>query len=360
MHFPDLGATVLVGSAPQDLADELPSLYHCLFSTMDWFLTEGGAAPNGVCLLEEPRHHIFFRHIGRRIEVLNKGFRCEPTDAHRVCTALFRAFPEVRYLHLDVMFPPAALRFPCLVRERLDRMVIDLPGSVDDYYRSLRKSTRKNVRRHQNQLAREVPGLKTEVVSPGERSQELIDRLVAWKTERFHRKGMLTYWDFDHRSRARIAELLSRRGQVLLASVEGEEVGIQLTFRVGDTAYAFLSAVDPRFEPYSLGFLMFYWLTCHAIESGAKRLDALETFESSKGQLGALPVRVTSLSVFRSWPDLLWSQRELRSIARQRYWLARHEAGERLRRSPRGKKIAALVTKLRRVRLDAEREMTRS
>ncbi len=65
------------------------------------------------------------------------------------------------------MFPPAKLGFPLLVRERLDRMVIDLPDTVDAYYHSLGKHTRASVRRRQNQLKRDFPTLKTEIIRPG-------------------------------------------------------------------------------------------------------------------------------------------------------------------------------------------------
>ncbi len=171
--------------------------------------------------------------------------------------------------------------------------------------------------------------------------------------ERFARKGLLTYWDVDDRALPGLAELLSRRGEVLLVSVDGEEVAIQLTFRVGDTAYGFHSAFDPRFEPYSLGFLAFYWLICHAIESGASRLDALETYESFKIPLGARPVRATHVSVFRDRTSMVRSPREVYSVARERYWLARHAAGQWLRQSRRGKELAAFITRLRRLRLEA-------
>jgi hypothetical protein len=347
VQYPDLGATVHLGSVPDGLADELPALYESLFSTLDWFLLQEHRVPNGACVLEEPRHVVLFWRKGVTAHILNKAFHCEPADANRIRAALFRAMPGVRCLRLDVMFPPEALTFPFLVRGFADCMVIDLPESVDAYYHSLSKNTRKNVRRRQNQLARDFPGLSTEMVSPGERSQELVDRLVGWKVERFRRKGLLAHWELDPASRRRAGALLRSCGQALVTSVDGEEVGIQLTFRVGDTAYAFQNGIDPRFEAYSLGFLTFYRLVCHAIETGAKRVNALDTYESSKRPLGAHPVRTSSLSVFRSRLSQLRSPREMRSIARERYWLARHALGQWLRRSPRGMRLAAAITRFR-------------
>ncbi len=45
VYLADLGATVHSGPVPQDLADELPTIYNSLFSTLDWFVTQGEGLP---------------------------------------------------------------------------------------------------------------------------------------------------------------------------------------------------------------------------------------------------------------------------------------------------------------------------
>ena len=125
--------------------------------TLDWMLTQGGRPPNGACVMEEPRHVVLFHQGDGAVEVLNRFFACTPDDADRICRALFRAFPRTNRIHLDVMFPPADLAFPRRIRERLSHMVIDLPASVDEYYHSLGKKTRHNIRSVQEPHASGVP-----------------------------------------------------------------------------------------------------------------------------------------------------------------------------------------------------------
>ncbi len=351
VRYADLGATVHLGHVPEGLADELPGLYGSLFSTLDWFLSQDRKAPNGACVLEEPRHVILFRREGCTVDILNKAFACEPEDANRICGALFRAMPGVHRIHLDVMFPPRELAFPTRVRERLDRMVIDLPDEVDDYYHSLGKKTRKNVRLYQNRLRRAFSDVKTETVKPGERSRELVDRLIEWKVQRFRLKGWLTYWEIDSALAERVSNLVRRCGEARITSISGREAAIDICFRVGETAYAYESANDPRYDEFSLGFLTFYWLVCSAVESGATRLDALDGTKWSKVPLGAQPVRTTRLSVFRSPLGRLRSLDEVLRIARERYRLARHAVGQRVRQYPSGRALAAFVTRRRRKKL---------
>ncbi len=236
LRLDDLGATVYPECVPEGLADELPILYSSLFSTLDWFLAYDRKRPTGACVLDEPRHVILFHRDGHILEVLNKSFACAPEDARRICRALFQVMPDVYLIHFSVMFPPQDLGLPWRLLERFDHMVIDLPDSVDEYYASLGKRTRKNVRWYQNRLERAHPDVHVEVVKPGERSRELLDQLIAWKTQRFRRTGRVTYWETNATLADRVADLIRRCGEVRMTLVEDEPAALDVCFRTGDTA----------------------------------------------------------------------------------------------------------------------------
>lgn len=351
LRLADLGATVYLGSVPEGLAEELPGLYSSLFSTLDWFVAYDRKPPTGACVLDEPRHVILFHRDGGTVDVLNKSFACAPEDAQRICRALFRSLPSVHLIHLSVMFPPQELGLSWRLLERLDHMVIDLPGSVDEYYESLGKRTRKNVRWYQNRLSRAHPDLSVEVVTPGERSRELLDQLIAWKKQRFHRTGRVTYWETNATLADRMTDLMRRCGEVRVTSISGKAAAIDICFRTGETAYIYEGAHDPRYDESSLGFLTFYWYVCSAVESGATRVNALEGTRNSKEPLGARPVRATRVSVFRSRAGSLRSLDEALRVWRRRrisdYHRLRHSLGQRARRYRAGAALARLVAQSR-------------
>jgi hypothetical protein len=118
----------------------------------------------GACILERPRHVLLFTGTGETVEVLNKTFAIAPLDAERACQALLHCFPHVRRIHLEVMFPPAALRLPKRILYETDHMVVDLPATQEEYVASLGKSTRKNLRRYERRLMRDFPDLATKVL----------------------------------------------------------------------------------------------------------------------------------------------------------------------------------------------------
>ena len=157
LSYADLGAQVWLGKPPAGLLEELPDLYGSVFSTELWFRIFDGVAAGGACLLEGPRHVLAFWVDGDTAEVLNKAFPMSPRDAERACRALFQALPAVQRIHLEVTFPPADLRLPQRVLYAADDMVVDLPASADEYYASLGKRTRKNVRNFEYRFAGSIP-----------------------------------------------------------------------------------------------------------------------------------------------------------------------------------------------------------
>jgi CelD/BcsL family acetyltransferase involved in cellulose biosynthesis len=313
LSYPDLGAHVYLDHVPDELLGELPELYSSLLSTLDWFAVNG-QTPDGVCVLDEPRHVIPFRRSGAALFILNAAFACRGADANRICRALFRALPHIRRIQLDASFAPHDLEFPTIVSEGWEAMVIDLPCSIDEYVHSLGKSTRRNLRCRENLLHRTFADVTNEVVKPDTHCRELVECLAAWKIERFHKKGRITYWETKPRYFEQVAGLLERCGEAHVTCLSGRRAAIRICFRVGETQYGYEVACAPEYDEFSLGALTSYWLVRHAIESGAKRLNLMAGSTQLKVSLGARPVRTSRVLVFRSRPAQLRSAGAVLSV----------------------------------------------
>lgn len=353
-RYTDLGATVHIGAVPAEVSARLLDLYGELMSTLDWIEAFERKRPTGVCLLERPEHVVLFADEGDTVAILNEAFACEARDADRICAALFRALPHAQRIRLQATLSPADLALPHRVVSRVSHMVIDLPGSTDEYYCSLGKKTRKNIRWYQNKLRRAHPDVRVDVIEPGARSRELLDRLIAWKIARFRRQARVTYWETDSTLPARVADLAERCGQMRLTYVSGRLAAIDLCYRTGETAYISEGAHDPAFDEFSLGFLTFYWFIVAAIESGARRVNTHEGTVESKTVFGAEPLQLTTLSIFRTKAARLRYTREAVQVARRRVGIAyerwRKALSTRLKTYAAGRSLIALVRRYRRHR----------
>jgi CelD/BcsL family acetyltransferase involved in cellulose biosynthesis len=319
LRYPDLGATVYPYRVPRELAEELPTLYGSVLSTLDWFLAWDCRLPTGVCVLDDPRHVVLFRIEGATIEVLNKVFEMAPNDAARLCRALFRALPLTLRIHVDAMFPPYELGLSHRRLLNLDYLMLDLPGSVAAYDESLGKSARHWIRRGTNRLRHDHPDVSTEVVTTGQGAERLVRQVADWKVARFRQQHRAAYWETENDRIARTAALVARCGQAHVTTIDDRTAAIVLVCRAGDGVLFTEVGFDPAYERYQLGFLAVYWSIRVAVAEGARRGNLHVGTSDFKMRLGARRAPVVTLSVFRStlWRPLyageaarlLWSRR---------------------------------------------------
>ncbi len=338
VSYDDLAATVYLDCVPDGATHEIDSLYSCLFSTVDYFETYDDARPTGAVVLTDPYHLLLFTVAGGTVEVLNKAIDIAPVDACRACRALFRAFARVHRIHIEVMFPARQLGLDESELYSADDMVITLPGSLDDYFAMLGRSTRRNLRSYERRLRNACPDVSTVVLPPAPQRPDHFELYMAWKRRRLESGGETVYFDRLPDRVPRFRELLRRRGEVHLTTIDDRPVAIAYAFPVGQACYLFQCAHDTDLDDLHIGLLSQYWVIADALARGLRRVDMLWGTTDYKERLGAQPVRATRVSVFRSpWARLYCideavevNARRIRG-SRDLYWRARHEVGRRAR-----------------------------
>ena len=227
-------------------------------------------------------------------------------------------------------------------------MVIDLPASIDEYDSSLRQSTRRHLRSYGNRVRRTFPDLHTETITLGERSQELVDRLIEWKIQRFREHDRLTYWEANPSAPQRTGRPAASPRAVPRHLHRRQGGGDpHSASRVGDTVTRWRARTTRRYDAYHLGFLATYETACAAIESGARRVNLLEGTVQPKAWLGAKPVPSTYVTVFPSQLSRLRSLDESYKVLRRRSLSAYYELGRRVRQYPGGEALARFAKRRR-------------
>ena len=340
---PTPSASVRLGEVDPALLAELPGLYGSLFATEAWFHAFDQAVPQGVCVLDHPRHVLALTRQGDTVEVLNKAFPIAAADAERACRAIFAALPDALRIHLEVLFAPRELRLPLRVLSSADDLVISLPATVDEYGASLGKKTRKNLRNFENRLRREHPDVETTVLSPTrDELVRFVDDFVVWNAARMRERGTISSFEREADRRDKLERLLLEGcAEVQVTTIGGLAAAVEFVFFVGNEATIFAGAFDPRFGDLHLGFLSTYWAVREVIGRGCSRCHLLWATSDYKQHLGARPQTATRLSVFRTPWARLWSLDEVGGIYRRAalrrgsrlYWDVRHGARRTLERA---------------------------
>jgi hypothetical protein len=327
-RFPDLGAVLHCAGTGEWLSRELPERYSSCFSTLEYFKLYDHPRSICACELEHPRHIILYSIRGGTVDVLNKLIDIEPEAVVRFARTVFRGYPQVARIRLEVKFPPDQLHGPLRVRLRNDDLVIPLPATLEEYRASLGRRTRQNTNQYTNRLKRRYPDFELRTLEKDEIPFALLERVAEWNSVRMHKKGERSIYELHPEKLAPLWEMLKSYGVALCGHVGGEYVAAQLMFHVGHETWVHTVGFDSEYEDVHLGLLMAYFTVVESIGRGCTRMHMLWGTPVYKQRLGARPVPAYQLSLFRSQPLRTlyayekWHRDELNRI----YWRCRKRA----------------------------------
>jgi CelD/BcsL family acetyltransferase involved in cellulose biosynthesis len=163
-------------------------------------------------------------------------------------------------------------------------LVLDLPGSYDEFLAMLGKSLRYDVRR----LDKNVFATGKARIVPAEQygTQKALDRLFETHKKRWRRRGLPGAF-LGERVQAfhrEFAELLVQRGGLWLSvlEVEGQAMGAIYALRQGKTCYYYQAGFDPAAGSISPGTLLVAHTVRRAIDEGLAHFDFLRGDEPYK------------------------------------------------------------------------------
>lgn len=338
-RYPDLAAEVWVDALPDGLARVLEGAYGHFASSLDYLAAFAERRPQGCCLLDTPpRQALVFARRGRTVTVLNEAFTIPAADARRACLALLRAFPDAVRVRLEVRFPPPDLGLPLRVLAPTYTMVVPLGEGAEAYEARLGRRTRHNLRYYERRLRR-AGHVTVTTVTAGPAAQALVPTLVEWKLAHFRSRGRTTYWERRPELVDALVDLVGRRGEVLVTSVDGRPVAVRFLFPYAGAVCSLESGFDPRWAEFRLGSLTLYWAVRSAAAAGAREFQLLWGTPEYKEHLGAERLPATHVSVYRDRAALLaGGLDEAAALAWRRprdvnahYWRVRHAARNAVR-----------------------------
>lgn len=177
--------------------------------------------------------------------------------------------------------------------------ILRLPSSWDDYLASLDSKARHELKRKRRRIEREHPD--TTVRAYTEETLE-VDLKIFFEMHRgaegmkghFMRPEIATFFE-------RVARAFSDIGWLRLDFLEIGDTAVASTFgfELNDTLYLYNSAYEPDLSRLSPGLILVSELVSNSIERGLDVFDFLRGPERYKTQLGAEPIPLNNVQVFK-------------------------------------------------------------
>jgi len=240
-------------------------------------------------------------------------FISRPQDAEGVCRAVFDWVRPQPWDNLDLFslparsvirrhFIPLAAANNLTVREEPEdvSLLMDLPGTWEDYLSGLARSDRHELRRKMRRLAGE-PGVAREIVSDTEHfDRDMEDFFRLFLDSREAKSRFLTAQRADFFKD--MVRVMADNGwlKLFFLTISGVRVATAIIFDYGDTFYLYNSGYDQRYAHLGVGLLLKAQCIQEGIDRGKRRFDFLRGKEPYKYQLGGRDQTVYRCRISRS------------------------------------------------------------
>lgn len=306
---------------PEFVAAALERLYESVYCTLERFNIYGEA--NNASTYVARSHGnivcvILFRLEGNTVKVVNQQIAIGQDDLRQFANAVFakyRSASTIAFYAIDTRiedFP-----FPFQKFRALEENVLVLPATSDEYIASLSQTLFKKIQSGERKLEREHPGVRFEVLSKTDVSEQVLRDIVSLAGARMASKHQSAYIAEEHVGK--ILRLIHAYGSVGLLRIDGVICGGNIFYGVGRRYFMHVIAHHPDYDKYMLGHMVQYLAACHCIEQGGRECCLMGGGREYKSRFRAYPKYLDSVVIYRSRFHYLLGLRQVSAGVARRF-----------------------------------------
>ena len=272
------------------LSDKLAVLYATPFADILWWeLRDPSLIDNGYYKLlyyeqNVLKHIIMFQYSvnkPKKIEVIAQQFKISSIHIENICQILFNEFDNVQQIIFQNIFEPENKQsLNTIFKKTIDDVIISLPKSMDDYFKSLGNS-RKDLKYNMNRIIRDFPDFKVHYFEKSDILFEQIENIAFWNRIRMKTKGIESHQTDKNCKIQYQYAATSGFGFTCICTIDGKMVGGYFCFIIGEHAYVYIGGYDTSFSKYSMGRLATIYAIKYLIEE--KNIKVCHMLSSTHG-----------------------------------------------------------------------------
>ena len=285
----------------------LEQLYGSMYASFAHFEVYGGLneANTYVATGADGIEDIFlYRREHRSIHVINEQMRLDAQAIDRFANTMFERYPEVDTVSFHAVdADQLAATYPCQRFNCTNDIMMPLPASVQDYYASLGKSTRKTLNQNGNRLQKRYDTYQFQILEAQEVSEAQLKDIIELNRARMEGKSRVSA--IDDAEAARIIAFTRQCGLVGLISIDGKIRAGAICYRIGSHYHLRVIGHDPQYNAYGLGMLCCYRTICECIARGGTQFHFMWGQEEYKYRLLGVQQELAHIILYRSRARML-------------------------------------------------------
>jgi len=198
---------------------------------------------------------------------------------------------EASYKHYDIN--------RAILSSRFNDYIITLPSTLDDYYKSLGRSTRQHVKNRKVRLLNEYPNAQFICKYKTDIDKQIIEQIIQLNIDRMLKKGKI-----PGRNNSDVDDFFSysqHYGCVSYIEIDGKVLAGCISTILDKRIFSHVIAHDSEFSKYSLGEVCALYLIQVSIENELLALHSLWGESDMKNRLLAKPSSVYSYIIYKNY-----------------------------------------------------------
>ena len=250
-------------------------------------------------------HLLLFKYSAessKKIMIINEQFRISTTNIENICNILFQEFKKVKEVIFKNIYEPSSKKssnMNVIFDKTSNDVIIDLPESMDEYFKLIGKMRHKDYKRCVNNIVRDFPDFTTLYYVNNDIHFEQINKMKEWKKDRMDNIGRKNILDDD--KSAQIYEYSRINGVLSACENKGEIIGGSISWFLGKHAYSPVTSYDVSYGKYSIGNTLFVIEIKYLIEEKKIKYFHLgDGFEEYKFRFGGINHDLYTVHIYRN------------------------------------------------------------
>ena len=207
---------------------------------------------------------LVFGNQGNTCVCFNSLTRIDQTVIKGFSKKVFELFPGIVKIEIRASYIEYALEKSFLNFNDNDQ-ILDLPSTVDEYYKELGSSTRQRIRNRKGRLSKDFPDIQF-TAKYGEDIDELIvDQIIELNCVRMKSKGSIP--GIAKEDRKKIYDYSKVYGCVVYIEIDGKLVAGCISTILNKSVFMHVFSHDNDFSKYNLGEVCMFYLIQTSIEN---------------------------------------------------------------------------------------------
>jgi hypothetical protein len=292
---------------PSFVEAEMDQLYQHINSSLSHFGVRRRAREASTYIVRRGNQAIailLFKREKGKVSVINELIKIEEEELLRFANYIFTTCKSVSTISFSfIQKDVRRLPFPCQQFNSSEDIVLTLPATPKEYFASLGKNMRRNIKRYMETLTHDFPSYRYQVYEKEEIGEQEIREIINLNRTRISGKNIV--FGITQEETAWIVELVKTCGLVGIATIDGRICGGAIAFRIGENYFMHIIGHDPKYNEYSLGILCYYFTICEGILRGGKEFHFSWGRYEYKYRLLGVQRDMASLDIYRSYKSYL-------------------------------------------------------